>query len=93
MRYRESHLFDLGCMMNRIGIGLLLKFLLVMNLIMVGVKGSIHEYRNAAFIPQYNSFFFLGGNEGLYASRVVGETQNNSSDDTNNPLDGKAFIR
>lgn len=79
--------------MNRIGIGLSLEFLLVVNWMMAGVKGSIHEYRNAAFIPQYNSFFFLGGNEGLYASRVVGDTQKNSSDDSSNPLDRKSFIR
>ncbi|KAL3521319.1 hypothetical protein ACH5RR_019468 [Cinchona calisaya] len=95
MRYRDSYLFDLGCMMSKVGIGLLLlEILLLMNLMMGRVKGSIHEYRNAAFTPQYNSFFFLGGNEGLYASRVVGDTQrNSSSDDTNNPLDGKSFIR
>ena len=49
--------------MNRIGIGLLVEFLLVVNWMMARVKGSIHEYRNAAFIPQYNSFFFLGGNK------------------------------
>ncbi|KAL3524067.1 hypothetical protein ACH5RR_016901 [Cinchona calisaya] len=82
-------------MMNRrMGIGfLIIECLLVMNWMMVGVKSSIHEYRNSPFIPQFNSFFFLGGNEGLYASRVLGAAPKNSSDDSNNPLDGKSFIR
>ncbi|CAI9091893.1 OLC1v1027001C1 [Oldenlandia corymbosa var. corymbosa] len=81
-------------MKNRIGIGFfLLGFLLVANWMPAEVRGSIHEYRNAGFIPQFNSFFFLGGNEGLYASRVATDAGKTSSDDSNNPLDGKSFIR
>ncbi|KAH0465364.1 hypothetical protein IEQ34_005467 [Dendrobium chrysotoxum] len=46
--------------------------------------GSIHEYKNGAFIPRSNSFFFHGGSEGLYAS----EASINSSSS-----DGKSFIQ
>lgn len=93
MRHEDGYFFDLGCLMNRIGMGILLGILLLGNWMTVGVRGSIHEYKNAAFTPQYNSFFFLGGNEGLYASRVLNDSPKNSSDDANNPLDGKSFIR
>ncbi|PSR93265.1 Transmembrane protein like [Actinidia chinensis var. chinensis] len=53
------------------------------------VRGSIHEYENEAFIPRFNSFFFHGGSEGLYASKVH-DSSNNSDD---KPLNGKSFIR
>nr|XP_016481552.1 PREDICTED: uncharacterized protein LOC107802551 isoform X2 [Nicotiana tabacum] len=61
----------------------------------MGVKGSIHEYKNEAFIPRFNSFFFHGGSEGLYASKVQDSPLPLPlSDDTNNkPLNGKSFIR
>ncbi|CAK9133686.1 unnamed protein product [Ilex paraguariensis] len=51
-----------------------------------GVRGSIHEYKNEAFIPRFNSFFFHGGSEGLYASKIVDTTEDK-------PLNGKSFIR
>ncbi|KDP21640.1 hypothetical protein JCGZ_03311 [Jatropha curcas] len=31
---------------------------------------SIHEYKNEAFIRRYNSYFFHGGSEGIYASKL-----------------------
>ncbi|CAN1277230.1 Transmembrane protein 87A [Linum perenne] len=34
------------------------------------VSSSIHEYTNEAFISQPDAFFFHGGSEGLYASKV-----------------------
>ncbi|KAI0520013.1 hypothetical protein KFK09_007478 [Dendrobium nobile] len=46
--------------------------------------GSIHEYKNGAFIPRSNSFFFHGGSEGLYASEA---SINSSSSDR------KSFIQ
>ncbi|CAM8897865.1 unnamed protein product [Rhodiola kirilowii] len=53
------------------------------------VEASIHEYRNEAFIPRYNSFFFHGGSEGMYASKVH-ESKEVSEE---KPLYGKSFIR
>ncbi|KAK4383155.1 Transmembrane protein 87A [Sesamum angolense] len=58
-----------------------------------GVRASIHEYNNEAFIPRFNSFFFHGGSEGLYASKnreTMGATHD---DDNSKPLTGKSFIR
>lgn len=52
------------------------------------VSGSIHEYRNEAFSPQSEAFFFHGGSEGLYASKV-----HQSSSQDGKPLKGKSFIR
>lgn len=75
-------------------------FLIVALLMMCvnGVWGSIHEYRNEGFIPQSNdsnAFFFHGGSEGLYASKL--HHSSSISQDTgnnNNPsLKGKSFIR
>lgn len=59
----------------------------------MAVRASIHEYRNEAFIPRYNSFFFHGGSEGLYASKVQNDSPKTSLDDTSSSLDGKSFIR
>ncbi|XP_004240844.1 uncharacterized protein [Solanum lycopersicum] len=60
------------------------------------VNGSIHEYKDEAFIPRFNSFFFHGGSEGLYASKLQ-DSPLLLSDDTNNnnnkPINGKSFIR
>ncbi|XP_057778443.1 uncharacterized protein LOC130997212 [Salvia miltiorrhiza] len=58
-----------------------------------GVRASIHEYKNEAFIPRFNSFFFHGGSEGLYASKVLDPPKNTPTDDNNKPLNGKSFIR
>ncbi|KAJ0764533.1 putative transmembrane protein GPR107/GPR108 [Helianthus annuus] len=52
------------------------------------VKASIHEYKNEGFIPRSNSFFFHGGSEGMYASKV----HLNASNQDNSIL-GKSFIR
>ncbi|CAH9060015.1 unnamed protein product [Cuscuta epithymum] len=70
-------------------------FLILLYLILIaGVQGSIHEYKNEAFIPRYNSFFFHGGSEGLYASKVQEQHSPNSlSEESNKPLNGKSFIR
>lgn len=43
------------------------------------VGASIHEYKNEKFVHRSNSFFFHGGNEGLYASRVRVDTSNATS--------------
>lgn len=53
------------------------------------VDASIHEYKNEAFIRRSNSFFFHGGSEGLYASRLP----NVLSSPEDKPLNGKSFIR
>ncbi|KAK8586603.1 hypothetical protein V6N13_010191 [Hibiscus sabdariffa] len=42
---------------------------------------SIHEYQNQSFFRRSNSFFFHGGSEGLYASKLPVD------------LNGKSFIR
>ncbi|XAR55733.1 hypothetical protein NMG60_11035918 [Bertholletia excelsa] len=55
------------------------------------VSASIHEYRNGVFTTQSNAFFFHGGSEGLYASKV--HYSSNSSSQDNNPSRGKSFIR
>ncbi|KAF3447920.1 hypothetical protein FNV43_RR08627 [Rhamnella rubrinervis] len=51
---------------------------------------SIHEYRRESFSPQSNAFFFHGGSEGLYASKVHDSSNTVSLD---KPLKGKSFIR
>lgn len=48
---------------------------------------SIHEYSNGVFIPRSNSFFFHGGSEGLYASKVKVLNDSSTSDG------GKSSIR
>lgn len=58
-----------------------------------GVRASIHEYKNEAFIPRFNSFFFHGGSEGLYASKILDPPKTTPNDDNNKPLNGKSFIR
>ncbi|KAL6139015.1 hypothetical protein ACLB2K_064293 [Fragaria x ananassa] len=63
-----------------------LGFMLCLILMIDACNASIHEYRNEAFKPQSNAFFFHGGSEGLYASKVV-----DSSSDSH--VKGKSFIR
>lgn len=58
-----------------------------------GVSASIHEYKNEAFIPRFNSFFFHGGSEGLYASKNLDPPKTSPIDDNSKPLNGKSFIR
>ncbi|OIW16548.1 hypothetical protein TanjilG_08405 [Lupinus angustifolius] len=55
---------------------------------MTHVHASIHDYENETFIHRSNSFFFHGGSEGLYASRVP-----SFNDTEDNSLNGKSFIR
>ncbi|KAF6143024.1 hypothetical protein GIB67_041092 [Kingdonia uniflora] len=55
------------------------------------VDASIHDYRNEAFIPQLNSWFFHGGSEGLYASSSSSSSHNPNSEDKS--YKGKSFIR
>ncbi|KAK4403463.1 Transmembrane protein 87B [Sesamum angolense] len=57
------------------------------------VRASIHEYKNEGFIPRFNSFFFHGGSEGLYASKNLDPPKTTTNDDNNKPLQGKSFIR
>ncbi|XP_065869843.1 uncharacterized protein [Euphorbia lathyris] len=58
-------------------------------LYMSQVNASIHEYKNEAFIRRSNSYFFHGGSEGLYASKLP--VKLSSQDDK--ILNGKSFIR
>ncbi|CAI0552288.1 unnamed protein product [Linum tenue] len=51
------------------------------------VGASIHEYKDGAFIRRYNSYFFHGGSEGLYASKNHDDIQEDK------PVKGKSFIR
>ncbi|GAV70388.1 Lung_7-TM_R domain-containing protein [Cephalotus follicularis] len=55
----------------------------------IEVEASIHEYKNGAFIKKSNAFFFHGGSEGLFASRV----HDSSSSSPDKPIKGKSFIR
>lgn len=68
---------------DRLSLGLFLGFVVLLSCPMLSL-GSIHEYKNGAFIPRSNSFFFHGGSEGLHAS----EASINSSSS-----DGKSFIQ
>ncbi|BBG98143.1 F-box family protein [Prunus dulcis] len=52
---------------------------------------SIHEYQDDSFIRRSNSFFFHGGSEGLYASKLDSDNGKSASEDK--PLIGKSFIR
>ncbi|KAF8397106.1 hypothetical protein HHK36_016013 [Tetracentron sinense] len=68
-------------------LGFCLGFLFLCNII-IHAGASIHEYRNEAFTPQFNSFFFHGGSEGLYASKVHDEATSEEKS-----YNGKSFIR
>ncbi|XVE86075.1 hypothetical protein DITRI_Ditri18aG0007300 [Diplodiscus trichospermus] len=59
------------------------------------VGGSIHEYQNQSFNRRSNSFFFHGGSEGLYASKlhIDPDKKGPSSSPEDNHLNGKSFIR
>lgn len=62
------------------------------------VSGSIHDYQNQSFIRRSNSFFFHGGSEGLYASKLYidpdkKDSSSSSSSPEDNHLSGKSFIR
>ncbi|GLT58804.1 hypothetical protein SLA2020_316680 [Shorea laevis] len=59
----------------------------------VPVGASIHEYQTEAFTRRSNSFFFHGGSEGLYASRVPPHTLRDNSSSEDKPLSGRSFIR
>ncbi|XAR66038.1 hypothetical protein NMG60_11012086 [Bertholletia excelsa] len=84
MRYRgcvHSDLVRYGCIVG----------VVFLSWLMADVRASIHEYHNETFIPRFNSFFFHGGSEGLYASHVLDEASKPTSEDK--PLNGKSFIR
>ncbi|XP_062003817.1 uncharacterized protein LOC133721266 [Rosa rugosa] len=68
-------------------------FIVGLILIINGCNASIHEYRNEAFTPQSNAFFFHGGSEGLYASKVVDSSSSSSSSSSDTHVKGKSFIR
>lgn len=55
------------------------------------VDASIHEYQDDTFIRRSNSFFFHGGSEGLYASKIHSGNDKLASEDKT--IDGKSFIR
>ncbi|BFG22997.1 hypothetical protein CerSpe_092710 [Prunus speciosa] len=83
MGHRESVRFDL-CSKGYIII------LMLMHLIILAAA-SIHEYQDDSFIRRSNSFFFHGGSEGLYASKLDSDNGKSASEDK--PLIGKSFIR
>ncbi|MBA0878757.1 hypothetical protein Goshw_019879 [Gossypium schwendimanii] len=56
------------------------------------VGASIHEYQNQSFFRRSNSFFFHGGSEGLYASKLHVDPDKKPSPEENH-LNGKSFIR
>lgn len=55
------------------------------------VCASIHEYQDDTFIRRSNSFFFHGGSEGLYASKLHSDNDKLASEEK--VIDGKSFIR
>ncbi|KAF5752631.1 transmembrane protein 87A-like [Tripterygium wilfordii] len=61
-----------------------IKFGLIILYSMARVGASIHEYKKEPFIRRSNSYFFHGGSEGLYASKIPVD---------NVTLNGKSFIR
>ena len=70
---------------------ILMSFLFLSSFSFFQVGASIHEYQNESFIRRSNSFFFHGGSEGLYASKLQSENDKPPSEDK--PLNGKSFIR
>jgi hypothetical protein len=75
------------------GLGFLIALICIISnssVFVVQVSGSIHDYKNEGFIRQSEAFFFHGGSEGLYASKLH---HSSMSQDTNKPLKGKSFIR
>lgn len=68
-------------------------FIIILMLVYLNrlVGASIHEYQNETFIRRSNSFFFHGGSEGLYASRLHSHNEKLASEDKT--IDGKSFIR
>ncbi|KAK5836962.1 hypothetical protein PVK06_012768 [Gossypium arboreum] len=56
------------------------------------VGASIHEYQNQSFFRRSSSFFFHGGNEGLYATKLHVDPDKKPSREENH-LNGKSFIR
>ncbi|XP_061995793.1 uncharacterized protein LOC133713781 [Rosa rugosa] len=83
MGHRESIKFDLHS--NGFIIILMLVYL------NTSVDASIHEYQDDTFIRRSNSFFFHGGSEGLYASKIHSGNDKLASEDMT--IDGKSFIR
>ncbi|KAM1368230.1 hypothetical protein PS1_001585 [Malus domestica] len=65
--------------------------LLVLMHLIILASASIHDYQDESFIRRSNSFFFHGGSEGLYASKLDSGNDKSSSEDK--PLNGKSFIR
>ncbi|KAG8481418.1 hypothetical protein CXB51_026245 [Gossypium anomalum] len=55
------------------------------------VNASIHEYRMEAFSPKSDAFFFHGGSEGLYASKLH-EPTTDASSETKPSFKGKSII-
>ncbi|PON60536.1 Lung seven transmembrane receptor-like [Parasponia andersonii] len=79
---------------GRLGLGFFLWWFCLLflsfSIVIVPSNASIHEYRSETFSPQSNAFFFHGGSEGLYASKVHDSANGVSADKT---LKGKSFIR
>ncbi|CAA2985931.1 transmembrane protein 87A [Olea europaea var. sylvestris] len=93
MLFGKGMQWDLLCI-NRNLMNIFVGFLLFLFVVSKhGVDASIHEYKNEAFIPRFNSFFFHGGSEGLYASKILEPPKMTTNDDNAKPLNGKSFIR
>ncbi|XP_022761395.1 transmembrane protein 87B-like [Durio zibethinus] len=80
MRQREFH---------RGGITITMFVLVGLFLWFSNVDASIHEYRMEAFSPKSDAFFFHGGSEGLYASKLHEPT---SPSETKQSFKGKSII-
>ncbi|KAI3677773.1 hypothetical protein L6452_37043 [Arctium lappa] len=76
-------------------LGFLLGLLYLCDHSIVPIRASIHEYQNELFTPQLNAFLFHGGSEGIFASKLHHDQDNQSSllSPGNKPLEGKSFIR
>lgn len=93
MLFRKGMQCDLQCINTNV-MNIFVGFLLLLFVVSKnGVDASIHEYKNEAFIPRFNSFFFHGGSEGLYASKILEPPKTTTNDDNAKPLNGKSFIR
>ncbi|KAL8552360.1 hypothetical protein ACS0TY_001162 [Phlomoides rotata] len=93
MMFRRGIQCDLW-LLNKMKIQLLVGVWLLLVLVREnGVRASIHEYKNEAFTPRFNSYFFHGGSEGLYASKILDPPKTAPNDDNSKPLNGKSFIR
>ncbi|KAK9289299.1 hypothetical protein L1049_007454 [Liquidambar formosana] len=88
-REREKQHRGRGFMADNRWLGFFLALIYICRNTITHVEASIHEYRNEAFAHQSNAFFFHGGSEALYASKVHHTTPTSPE----KLYKGKSFIR